>query len=178
LQQATSYRQSRRSHHAPRTACHEPAGGHADPPLRQDSTRHRPRAINHMPLFRFPGRDRLNPAEIRGPCRTNRQDFFATVLFTTSCALPTTYSPSPRITHHVARTYGADTRVRPYGEITHTISHGPETTGHKLRVTSLFWSWTPAFAGVTQRKSFRHSSQANLKNCASWEPDRRSLCCS
>jgi len=64
-------------------------------------------------------------AEIRGPCRPERQDFVAAVPFATSYALRAFPSPSPPTTNP-----RADTRVRPYDKTRYESR--ATTTSYKL----------------------------------------------
>ncbi len=139
----------RHRHHVLRTTYYElrtiyPKGGHTGPPLRRDNTHHESRATTTSHklqatcrLSRFPGRGRSRRPSSRGPCRTNRQDSVAAALPATSYALRAVphLHHVPRTTHHVPAE--ADTRVRPYDEITCSASYEPRatTTGHKLQAT-------------------------------------------
>ena len=110
-----------------------------------------PQAASYKPLttyrpFPIPRARPAGPAEIRGPCRTNRQDSVAAALLATSYALRAAPSPPPRTTYYVPRTNRADKRVRPYGG-----RNAPRVTSRNYR---------PQAAG--HLPLFRHSSQANL----------------
>ncbi len=92
-------------------------------------TDHKPRATSYLPL--------LNPHPGPPPREGDfdrRESKAARV-----------QSLSPRTTNHTPRTREADTRVRPYEEITHT-------TSHELQATSFLCLLGPgpAFAGVTK----------------------------
>ena len=87
-----------------------------------------------MPPFPIPRTRPDAPAEIRGPCRTNRQDSVTVVAFATSYALRAVPPLPPRTTNYVLRTHKADTRVRPYDEKNHELratatGHEPQATG-------------------------------------------------
>ena len=119
---ATGYPVADTTHHEPRTK--NLCGGHTGPHQRRDElqvTSHKIQATCRLSPI-----PRTRPdasAEIRGPCRTNRQDSVAVVPFATSCVLRAIPSPSPRTTNNAVRTRGADTRVRPYDEMTCTMSY-------------------------------------------------------
>ena len=130
---ATSYEPRAIPSLTPRTTNHAPRTFVADiRVLTSDEMNYKLQATSH----KLQATCRLSPirrrrpdasAEIRGPCRTNRQDSVAAVPFATSYA-PRAIPPPPRTTNQVPRTNRADTRVLPYEGITH---HEPQATGHE-----------------------------------------------
>ncbi len=126
-----------------------------------------------MPLFSIPRTRPDAPVELRGPCRKRsrgsvvvdaqmleRRGRFETfpyrlraeklsMVFLLATGLEPLAISSPRTTYYVPRTLRADTRVRPYGEMTR---HEPQATSHM--------------------PPFRHSNQASLW-LARASPDRR-----
>ena len=77
------------------------------------------------------------PAEIRGPCRTNRQGFIAVVPFAASYALRAVPLPSPRTAYYVLRTtypQGGHTGPPLRRDGAH---HEPRATSYKPRASFL-----------------------------------------
>ena len=118
------------------------------------------------------------PAEVLGPCRKRSRGYVSapcrrwnvggfnpsptaegrkpSMAFLLATGHEPLAIPSPRTTNQVPRTNRADTRIRPYEEITLTTRYMPQATGHELSFSSRFW--TPVFAWVSSRYLQRQGS--------------------
>ncbi len=96
----------------------------------------------HAAFHRFPGRGRPRSGDhaARTP-RLRRRRPTATSHALGGAAPP----PSPRTTNNAPRTRRADTRVRPYDEITRTTSHEPQLQATSYKPHAAIWSFQPSY---------------------------------
>ena len=113
---------------------------------------HRPRATSHSPVSKPPPRPSPKGREIC-PMRA------------TAAGAP---SPSSRTTYHLPRTHRADTRVRPYEEMTHTTSHEQQLQATSYRPLTAVSSFQPSEPVQTGAVSVARGDQRKqrLRSCA------------